>query len=330
MKEAVGRMLGRMMGRTLGFGALLGLTLLIILGCGGKYEMPSETSKEAHLGEYVWGGGYGWFEGATHMSVIYGHIYVAFSDEGQVKRYYSNGDPEKDIVFEGLSRPFVVGAGRGGVVVADSADGIEVKVFALDGGQPFLTFGDSEWKSVGGLAIDDAGNVYVSDPVRNFVRSYNSKGRRRFGVDLADSGFGIGHVLSPRGLWVDGETLFIAEANGEKAQVQKISTTEPQKGITFSSQVPLINSFTDESGDEWVLIAPSAVTTDKDGRVFVLDKGLGKLFRFTAEGISDAMVNSPDAGGPQHLQSPVSIGEFNGRIYTLEKDTGTIERGNAR
>lgn len=309
--------------------ALVSVAVLIIGGCGGKYEMPSETGKDVRLGEYVWGGEYSWFEGASDMAMIYGHIYVAYSELGEVRRYYGDGDPERDILFEGLERPFAVGVGSG-VVIADSSDGIVVKVYALDGGPAIRDLRDPEWEMIGGLALDDDGNVYVSDVVRNFVRSYNTNGNLRFGVDLADSGFGIGHVLSPRGLWVDGQTLFIAESNGEKAQVQKISTTQPQHGIMFSDETPLLSSFTDDNGDEWVLMGPSAVTTDSEGSVFVLDKDLGKLFRFTAEGVSDAMVNSSEAGGPQHLQSPISIGQYKGRIYTLEKSSGTIHRWDAR
>ena len=306
------------------------LVLLVMPGCGGKYEMPTETFKDAFLGEYHYNNGYNWFDGATHMAMIYGHIYVAFSDEGTVRRYYGDGLPEKDIVFSDLERPFVVGVGSGGIAVADSSDGITVKVYSLDGGAHFLTFSDPEWRSVGGLATDDDGNVYVSDMVRNFVRSYNSSGNQRFGTDLADSGFGIGHVLSPKGLWIVDDTLFIAESNGEKTQVQKMSTTEPQKGIMFSGEVPLLSSFTDGNGDEWTFSGPSAVTTDINGNVYVLDTDLGKLFRFTPKGVSDEMVNSPDAAGPQSLNSPVSIGEYKRRIYTLERKTGTIHRWDSR
>jgi outer membrane protein assembly factor BamB len=309
---------------------LAALFVILFAGCGGKYEMPTETSKDARLGEYVHGGEYAWFEGAAHMAMIYGHIYVAFTEEGTVKRYYGDGDPERDIVFGGLERPFLVGAGGSGIAVADSSDEVSVKVYPLDGGTPFLTFSDPEWEMIGGLAVDDDGNIYVSDMARNFVRAYNASGNQRFGVDLADSGFGIGHVLSPRGLWIDGETLLIAESDGEKNQVQRVSITEPQKGIMFSSEIPLLSSFTDEEGNEWVFTGPSAVTADSDGNVYVMDHGLGKLFRFTPQGVSDAMVNSPDAGGPTHLLDPVAIGEYKNRIYTLERATATIHRWDAR
>jgi sugar lactone lactonase YvrE len=310
--------------------ALVALCLSLTPGCGGKYEMPTETAKDARLGEYVHGGEYGWFEAADHMAMIYGHIYVAFSDEGAVKRYYGDGDPERDIVFSGLDDPFVIGVGSEGIAVADSSGGMTVKVYPLDGGEPVLSFSDPDWEMIGGLAIDGDGNIYVSDMVRNFVRSYKPDGKQRFGVDLADSGFGIGHVLSPRGLWIDGETLLIAEADGEKNQVQRVSISEPQKGIMFSSEIPLLSSFTDDEGNEWILDNPSAVTADSDGNVYVMDDGLGKLFRFTAEGVSDAMVNSPDAGGPTTLADPVAIGEYKNRIYTLERATGTIHRWDAR
>jgi outer membrane protein assembly factor BamB len=205
-----------------------------------------------------------------------------------------------------------------------------VKVYDLSGGAPLLVVSDPEWKSIGGLAVDDKGNIYVSDPYRNFVRSYNSKGRWRFGVDLADSGFGIGHVLSPQGLGVVGETLLITEADGGKAQVQKVSTVEPQKGILFSDKVPLLRAFVDDNGDELALLRPIAVTTDNEGRILVLDAGQGKIFRYTAEGVSDVMVNPPEAGGPQNLAACAALGSYKNRVYTLDKATGKVLRWDPR
>ena len=310
--------------------ALLTVAATIFTGCGGKYEMPSETDKEARMGEYIYVEGYDWFEGASSMAMIYGHIYVAYSDEGAVKRYYADAIPERDIVFDDVGRPFVLGVGSVGVAVADSSDGLSVKVFGLSGGAPTLVFKDPDWKSIGGLALDDAGNIYVSDPYRNFVRAYNSKGRLRFGTDLADSGFGIGHVLGPQGLLVDGQTLFIAEADGGKAQVQKVSTVEPQKGILISPEVPLLRSFVDDDGGETLLLRPIAVSIDDEGRILVLDAGLGKILRYTDEGVSDLVVNSPDAGGPQNLAAPVALGGYNNRVYTLDRDTGRVLRWDLR
>lgn len=293
-------------------------------GCGGKYDSPLEVFKKPQSGIYNYGLAYAGFALANHMSMTGGLIFVSFESEGTLRHFFADGEEILGREFTGVDRPTVVGTGLRAIAIVDSLDSLVVKVFRPGGGDPIFTVRDPEWKKIGGLAIDDDDNVYVSDIVRNFVRSYDTAGNLRFEADLADSGFGIGHVLSPRGLHFDGEALLIAQADPEKAQVQKVAVDEPQQGIMFSGSVPFIRSFTYEDGSQVSLVQPVDVTTDWLGYIYVLDKELGQIFRYTAEGEPSALVNAPTAIGPDSLSAAISIGAFEKNVYVLETGTGRI------
>jgi hypothetical protein len=315
-------------------------SLTSIAGCGGKYDKPLELGRTISMGLYSYLPAFRGFEGATALSITGGSLYVAFADSlavppaGEVRAYFSGGDPiPGDLVrpFNGLTRPTVIGAGKRAIAVADRAEQITVKIYGLSGGAPTLSFSDPDWSEVSGLAVDDSGNIYVADAARNFVRAYKPDGKRRFQVDLADSGFGFGHVMRPTGLAIDGQTLLISEAHAEKAQVQRIRTDVPQTGVPFSTTVPFIVSFTDEDGNDVPLAAPAGVAVGREGSIFVLDRALGKVLRFDPQGNIVAVVNAADSGGPPDLQDAVSLDTYNrpGRsasIYVLDPVRGVVHR----
>lgn len=311
-------------------------------GCGGKYDKPLELDRVIRMGEYSYQDPYRGYEGSASLFVTGGRLYAAYVDttvpgspSGEVRAYFSDGDRiSVEVVrpFAGLRRPTVVGGGRKSVAVADIADQITVRVYALSGGSPVLSFTDPDWRAITGLAVDDTGNIYVADSAADFVRSYKPNGRPRFAVDLADSGFGIGHVLSPMGIAIDGETLLIAEADVEKAQVQRIEIGRPQTGIPFSATSPYISVFTDAEGSETPLLRPVGVAAGQDGNIIVLDRGLGQIMRFDPEGNSVAVVNSEQSGGPQNVSDAVSVGAYSQKIggaasvYVLDPIRGLIHR----
>ncbi|MFH1314086.1 MAG: hypothetical protein ABIJ00_12785 [Candidatus Eisenbacteria bacterium] len=313
--------------------AVLGI-LVFWLGCGGKYDKPLEVYKEPPSGAYTYVASLPGFWWANSMSMAGGHIFVAFDTTRTVHRYYSSGSQVGDVEFNGLDRPVAVGTSLRSVAIADSSDTITVKVYEPGGGDPFLVIRDPDWKRISALAVDDDENIYVADMGRHFVRSYDTTGKRRFAVDLADSGFGIGHVVSPRGLYFDGEALLIAEADPEKKQIQRISVDTPQQGLPFSAEVFFISHFTDEDDNDIELVKPVAVASDNYGRVIVLDQALGKIFRYSAAGHSDAIVNAPktDKEGPDVLQGALSLGTYthsqsqHENVFCLEAETGQIHR----
>ncbi len=323
---------------TFTFNLLVLVSILILAGsCGGKYDKPLEVERKPKRGAYNYSDDYLGFEGALSMAVAGGSIFVAYGDSlapRKLARYYAKGSLVEDVFFNGLEHPVVIGVGKHLIAVADSSTTIKVKVYEFSGGDPVLEFTDPAWRSIGGLAVDEDGNVYVADRRRNFVRAYDSKGKPRFNVDLADSGFGIGHVIKPMGIYIDQGTLLISEGDQSKPSVQRIRIDEPQKGIVFSQTVPFLREFMDEDGNPMNLQGPIAVATDHHGRIIVLDKALGKIIRFLPDGTSDAIVNSKDAGGPDSLPNAISLGTYYDgrvdRVYCLDAQSGVIHRWDAQ
>lgn len=311
----------------------IGIVLLAVAlaaamhGCGGKMDPPGELFREPRLSIYLYAGEYKGFSGASWLGVTGGRLYATFPDSGVVVAYRSTGTVESSVEFFGALKPYVLGIGTYEIAVADSADSVvTVKCYGISGGEPLWEVEDDEWVEVGGLAVGDDGVTYVADTRRNFIRAYDTNGSLKFGEDLADSGFGIGHVLSPQGIFIEEDTLYIAEANPEKAQVQRISVNQPQKGIPFSPTRPFLSTFIDTLGIEVPLIAPVAVCVNFFGQIFVLDEGHGLIIEYNRDGTTEAIVTAPTSGGPWPLIGVNSIGPYERRIYALEAEAGIVHR----
>ena len=311
----------------------LGLWLAFAAGCGGKFNKPVETTRIPTMGEYTCQH-YAGFDGATSLSISGGTIYVAYADQAEIRAYHSIGTPvpgEYVKPFTGLTRPVLIGANLRSMAVVDRAAKDTVRVYGVLGGGPVLSFRDPDWAGISSLAVDDAGNIYVADSTKKFVRAYRPNGKPRFEIDLADSGFGIGHVMRPAGLAFDAKGLLIAENHPEKIQVQRVSTSEPQTGIVFTASIPFLMTFVDDEGNEMPMASPTGVAAGTDSSIFVLDQGLDMIFGFDGEGNSIAVVNSPESGGPQDLAGMASIAAYNeprkpASIFVLDAAKGVIHR----
>ncbi len=298
-----------------------------MLGCGGKIDPPGELFKEPRLSVYIYAGEYRGFSGASWLGVTGGRLYATFPDSGVVGAFNSRAEAATDVEFTGAVRPYAIGVGTYEIVVADSADtAVTVNAYGIGGGGPLWAIVDTEWVEIGGLAVDERGIVYVADTRRNFVRAYDQAGELVFGEDLADSGFGLGHVLGPSGIFIEEDTLYITESHEEKAQVQRISVNQPQTGIPFSETTPFLSTFTDTLGIETPLIAPIAVCVSFSGQIFVLDVGHGLIIEYNRDGTTEAIVTAPTSGGPVPLGDINSMGPYGLRIYALEPSLGVVHR----
>lgn len=315
------------MNRAIGMAVLVASVAAAMHGCGGKIDAPGELSKEPRLSVYLYAGEYKGFSGASLLGVTGGRLFASFPDSGVVVAFRSIGTVETGVEFAGAVRPYHVGVGTYEIAVADIQDTVvTVKCYGIGGGEPLWEVEDDEWVEIGGLAVHDDGTIYVADTRRNFVRAYDTEGNPKFGEDLADSGFGIGHVLSPHGIFVEEDTLYVAEADPEKAQVQRISVNQPQTGIPFSATRPFLSTYIDTLGIETPLIAPVAVCVNFFGQIFVLDEGHGLIIEYNRDGTTEAIVTAPTSGGPFPLSGVNSMGPYENRIYALEPEGGIVHR----
>jgi len=308
--------------------ALLAVILAagVMLGCGGKIDPPGELYKEPRRSVYLYAGEYDGFRGASSLGITGGRLFAAFPDSGVVVAFRSTGNVETGVEFASTIMPYLIGVGTFEVAVADSGDSVDVvRCYGIGGEEPLWEVVDEEWVEIGGLAVGEDGITYVSDAARNFVRAYDNAGNLVFGEDLADSGFGLGHVLSPRGIFIEADTLYIAEAHEEKAQVQRIDVRQPQKGIPFSAERPFISSFVDTLGIELPLIEPIAVCVNSIGQIFVLDAGYGIIIEYNRDATTEAIVTTPFSG-PFPVPGVNSIGPYRDRIYALDPPSGVVHR----
>ena len=77
--------------------------------------------------------------------------------------------------------------------------------------------GDKEFNSPGGVAIDDSGNIYVTDTYNNRIQKFSPDGT--FITKWGNSGTGDGQFNGPLGIAIDGSgNLYVADVFNNRIQ----------------------------------------------------------------------------------------------------------------
>jgi DNA-binding beta-propeller fold protein YncE len=168
-----------------------------------------------------------------------GHVYVADELNNRIQKFSSHG--RLLAVLGGtpgagpgqFNAPYGVAVdGFGNVYVADtrnnrvqklSPSGRVLAVWGRNGGDGTAGLGNGEFNSPRGLAVDDAGDVYVADHGNNRVQKLSPTGRflGRWGRNGGDGtpGSGNGEFNEPRGVAIDrAGHVFVVEKLNHRVQ----------------------------------------------------------------------------------------------------------------
>lgn len=211
-----------------------------------------------------------------------GTLYVADTGNNAIRRI----SPERVVSTivapgAGLSGPLGVAVRRDGtLVVADtyndriSAVGADGRLVTMAGtGRPGFVDGpgpDAQFDTPTGVAVDDAGNVYVADAGNGAVRVIAGDGT----VRTIAPGYADG-PLRPRGVAVDSTaSVFVSD---ERGTIVEVMASGGQRLV--AGQGP---GYADGTGSEARFRAPSGITFAGPGRLVVADRRNGLLRRVSA------------------------------------------------
>ena len=385
---------------------LLALLASIPLGCGGKFELPTEHPKQivptdqSYAMLSTWKG----MDGVQDLLITQGQgnqLFVLFNDgvaepptapirpHGEVKLFpLTNPNAIGPPYFEAmrtLFKPVAIAAGRNIMFVLDQGDSCKAKYdaerltceadfdttngrlahrsqifdyaatwrvreYTLGGGDTLSTFTDTTVAQPYGIAVDDAGRVYVSciavflDSLqtnksirtRKFVsRVYRYvRGERYPGIPdvnmvgttswYRDStwklldGTGLSSVANPRGIFIPhqgADPIYVADRDNNAAKA--ISSV--------NNEVPILKVDGQETGASFN--HPEGIAVDLAGFFYVVDRDNKRVLRyssFPATFVQRVDVEANSDGLP--LADPIGIAVDDSLAYIGDRGRGQIIR----
>lgn len=248
-----------------------------------------------------------------------GNIYLINYYGYQIKKYRSDGLSLSQWGCRGsqdgwfyVPEGMAIDKKRGYLYVADGGNN-RIQKFSLDGTFQKV-WGSDQLENPKGIAVDDAGNVYVGDSSCR-IRKYNADGVyiRSWG----SRGAGQGEFDSPRSIAIDPDgNIYVAEDNNHR--IQKLS----------SDGEFILQWGTRGSGDGQ-FNQPFGVTVGTDGNIFVADLWNDRVQKFTSQGVYIAQWGS---GGTDYGQFSgpcgISAGR-NGDIFVVDKWNHRVQQFDA-
>lgn len=200
------------------------------------------------------------------------------------------------------------------------------------------------------LAIDDFGNVYVTDLGNMRIQKFNEDGT--FLKTWGSSGSGSGQFKSAIGIDIFGESVFVVDSQlnrvqkfdldgnfltkwgevGDKPSQFLLPTglaignngtvyvvdTGNQRIQKFTLNGTFISEFGESGMQEGKFLSPKGIAIDKEENVYISDPGKNKIFKFDSDGVY-LQSYGPNAGGLTIMPEGLLIDPL-GNLYLT--DTG--------
>jgi len=151
-----------------------------------------------------------------------------------------------------------------------------------------------------GIAVDAAGNVFVSDRSNNVIRRISTAGAVStfagvVGVSGSDDGTGSGALFNqPGGLVFDASgNLYVADTGNNTIRV-----ITPAGAVTTLAGLPTVGGNQDGTGIGAMFNQPRALTIDASGNLYVTDTGNSSIRKVTPAGVVTTLTLQQGATTP--------------------------------
>jgi DNA-binding beta-propeller fold protein YncE len=163
-----------------------------------------------------------------------------------------------------------------------------------------------------GIAIDQAGDVFVTDRLNHRIQKFDRHGQVL--AQWGSFGRGLGQFQEPFGIAVDAEgTMFVSEFSGQR--IQKLDST----GIPLGAW----GSLGTQNGQ---FSSPAGLALDSTGALLVADMGNGRIQKFDSDGLFLGKWGAfGTAPGQLNLPVDVAIGQADD-VYVAEFGGNRVSR----
>jgi|KNS7250_BmetaT_FD_contig_101_20778_length_2518_multi_4_in_0_out_0_1 DNA-binding beta-propeller fold protein YncE len=161
------------------------------------------------------------------------------------------------------------------------------------------------------VAVDKAGNVYVSDEWLNRITVFDSDGK--FVSKWGQAGSAEGQLGGPAGIIFDkDENLYITENRNNRVQ-------------KFTKDGQFLSSWGSEGSGSGQFNQPWGITIDGDGDVYVADWHNHRVQKFSPDGAHMMTIGTPgDEQGQLRFPADVAV-DRDGDIYVTNWWSSTVE-----
>jgi RHS repeat-associated protein len=253
-----------------------------------------------------------------------GHVWVADTSNNRLEEFTAEGTFMKVLGSEGTGNgqfksPYDLAFDAyGDFYVVDSANS-RIQEFN-PAGEYLRQFGsggtgNGQLGLAESIAVGPEGNVWVSEILNSRIQEFSPTGTylTKFGTN----GTGTDQFKSPVGIVMHGSTIYVVDSGNSR--VQRLSNVIPPSAETYST------SFGTAGTGNGQLGAPSDVTTDAAGNVWVADTMNSRIEEFSAEGAFVRTFGTFGSGNGQ-LKSPRGLAiDGSGNVWVADLGNNRVE-----